>query len=304
MKRTIRIVFLTALFTALVFGCREGAITGGGSKAGQEGLITWEQIKTILAPGVEVSDERPYPDVLSEKEVLIKFIEHARQEGALHPSYYLYQENPELLDMKLEVPVLLYFIPYGTTHSYIIYGVSDDGEPLLELIVSAKVGTSMKEFETGRAVAIPSDQVPIEYSSHVITKREAAEIIKNQMPGKRTSEPLAIMGLRIEEARYSNRALFWYFTTEDEDEKGGGEEYILASGIKGWKLAPGGMSSRTAITIGPTDSPNLNWKKMARLDTPLRINERLNSLRSAGAMFNTVNPGHPEDVKITPVEWK
>ena len=295
MKRTI----LAAFFTTLVFGCRGGpGVTG--SKAGQEGLITWEQIKTILAPGVEVSDERPYPDVLSEKEVLIKFIEHARQEGALHPSYYLYQENPELLDMKLEVPVLLYFIPYGTTHSYIIYGVSDDGEPLLELIVSAKVGTSMKEFETGRAVAIPSDQVPIEYSSHVITKREAAEIIKNQMPGKRTSEPLAIMGLRIEEARYSNRAIFWYFTIEEE----AGEEYIFASIIRGWKQVPDRQNSRTAITIGPSDSPNLKWKKMARLDTPLRINERLNSLRSAGAMFNTVNPGHPEDVKITPVEWK
>jgi hypothetical protein len=125
------------------------------------------------------------------------------------------------------------------------------------------------------------------------------------MPGKRTSEPLAVMGLPIEDAPHSRNALFWYFTAENKDGQGAIEEYILSSAINGWKMAPWGMNSRTAITIGPSNSPHLKWKKMARLDTPLRINERLDALRSAGAMFKTEEYGHTrDDVKITPVEWK
>jgi hypothetical protein len=179
MKKTILIVLLTAFFSAVFFGCRGNGINAGGAKTEPEGPITWEQIQPYMAPGAEVSSERPYPDVLSEKEALIKFVEYARQIGALQPSFYLYRRNPKLMDLKLEVPILLYGLPYGTTELYHINGVNVDGEPLLEIIVSARVGTSMKEFERARAYADGSG--PDEYTSHQMNLPAASRGVLNRI---------------------------------------------------------------------------------------------------------------------------
>jgi uncharacterized protein YcfL len=83
---------------------------------------TWETVQDYMAPGATVSSERPINGILSEQEVLLRATEYASKKGMLHPSYHVYEDQPELLTAKIEAPVLIYnFTGYPNDDGGCIY---------------------------------------------------------------------------------------------------------------------------------------------------------------------------------------
>ena len=296
--------FILAVLTVTgCLACHVGPAESASTKETKT-AETWEAVQQAMVPGADASSERPYTDVLSEKEVLLKAVDYALKEGALNSSYYIYQENPALLTAKIETPVLLHFIPTGTTNAYLLTAVDTDGANLANFFVNASADTDINSFEFTREVS--TENIPDEQSAHRITKREAVRLIKNQFPDKQVSEPIALSGLRLEDSPYSNYGIYWYFTVNDESRSAGGtsEEYIIASEINGWKSIAGGLANRAAISGGSGGSPYLNWNRMARLDTPLRLFDKIEAARSANegrAAAPDPSAKPIEKVKFTPV---
>jgi hypothetical protein len=261
----------------------------------------WEIMRDhYMVPGAPVSDERPLPNVLSEQEVLLKAADYAILEGVLHPSYYAYEETPELMTAKIETPILLTDAVTGVPDTYMLTAVDDAGVLLAEVFVNSAVNTNGAKFENGRSFAIPNT------SFHHITKQEAVELIQAQFPGSTVSQPMAVYNLRLGEDPHSHRALFWYFTVDGNARSAAEEsgEYIIAAGIFGYRFISGGVSNRAAINTGRGGSPHLGRHRMAKLDTPLRLFNKLDAARAAGGASFTPSRYPDETVGFTPVPLK
>jgi hypothetical protein len=129
---------------------------------------TWAAIQQNMAPGADASSARPFSDVLSEQEVLLKAVDYAHKIGALDRAYYVYQENPALLTAKIESPLLLYNVSTGTTNAYLLTAVDTDGTTLINVYVRSAVDADIDSFEIFRIKSLVN--MP-EYSVHYITKR-------------------------------------------------------------------------------------------------------------------------------------
>ncbi|MDR0721832.1 MAG: hypothetical protein LBF75_03415, partial [Treponema sp.] len=238
----------------------------------------WEILQEYyMVPGAPVSNRRPLPNVLSEQEVLLKAADYAIAEGVLDPSYYAYQTNPALMDAKIETPILVTDSVSGDPYMYLLTAVEDTGVLLAEVFVHSSANAHDEKFEKGRGFGIP------ETSAHYITKREAVELIQSQFPDGTTREPIAVNNLRLGDNPHSHRGIFWYFTVSKNTRSTGeaNEEYILASGITGYRSIPGGVSNRAAINLG-RGSPHLDGYRMAKLDTPIHLFDKLETARAAG----------------------
>jgi hypothetical protein len=97
--------FMFCAFIVIVFASCGQNTTVLKNKTPEE---KWAIIQANMAPNVSVSAERPLPNVLSEKEILLKATDALAKEGAFDPSRYEYKENPALLAAKIETPILLY----------------------------------------------------------------------------------------------------------------------------------------------------------------------------------------------------
>jgi hypothetical protein len=295
-----RYVFFLLVSVVTVFtSCTGGTISTSGSQEEKTAEEIWEIIQKDLAPGAEVSKERPFSDVLSEQEVLLKAVDYAGKIGAGDPSYYLYQEIPALLTAKIETPILLHFVPTGTTSSYLLTAVDTDGTMLMSVWVNSSPDADMDSFELLRAFGLVN--MP-EHSTHHITKREAIHLSKRQFPDKQVSDPIAVLGLHLEDSPHSGNHAFWYFTVSDTSQSVSDmpEEYIISSIIDGWKNISGGLSNLSAISSGAGGSPHLKWNRMAKLETPLRIFERIEAARNDGGAAE-FTPDPVTKVKYTPI---
>jgi hypothetical protein len=259
----------------------------------------WEVMQDYLAPGTTVSGERPMPDILSEQEVLLKAADYAYKIGALDSSYYEYTNVPALLTAKIETPILVYNST-GYPATYMLTVVDDSEGFLAGAYVQPVVGTDEATFETTRFTRV--NALP-EQSGHYITKREAIDLIKSQFSDRIVSKPIAVAGLCLVDDPYSSTVIFWYFTTNDNQRgaSGGSEEYIIDSYIRGYKNSIGGVSNRSAISTGNGGSPHLDGARMAKLNTPLRLFEKLEAARSTGRSLNSVAAEPMEPIKYTPV---
>jgi hypothetical protein len=261
----------------------------------------WEIMREYyMVPGAPVSDERPLPNVLSEREVLLKAADQAILEGVLDPSYYAYEETPELMTAKIETPILVTDGNTGEPDMYLLTAVDDTGVLLATVSVNSAVNTNGTKFEYGRGFARPNT------SAHYITKREAVDLIRSQFPEAMTSEPMAVSNLRLGDDPNTPKVLFWYFTVDENTRSVTGEsgEYVIAADISGYRSIPGGVSNRAAINTGRGGSPYLGRYRMAKLDTPLRLFNKLNAARAAGGASFTPSRYPDEQVGFTPVPLK
>jgi hypothetical protein len=290
MKKFVFCAFIAVILAAC--GQKPGVYE---SSAPEEKLEILQEY--FMVPDAPVSNERPLPDVLSEQEVLLKAVDYAVAEGVLEPSFYAYEETPELMYAKVEVPILITNAATGVPDAYMLTAVDDKGSLLAEVIVNCATVTNGEKFEYERGFAISN------LSSHRITKQETVDLIQSQFPGSTISEPMMIGNLRLEDNPYSNRGFFWYFTVDDNARSAAdtGEEYIIEASIFGYRSIPGGVSNRAAINRGRT---NLSGYRMAKLDTPIRLFNKLNAARAAGGA-SVAPPTEPrEPVGFTPVELK
>jgi hypothetical protein len=261
----------------------------------------WAAVEGTMAAGAVPSNARPRADILSEQEVLLKAVDYLYSIGALDPAFYAYEEEPRLLTAKIETPVLLYF-PDGTPVSYFLIAVDEKGESLMSIFVRPGVDVNYDSFETGRSGIIPNK--PDDLKSHFITKREVIELIKTQFPDGVASEPVAVTNIFLEGVPFTNATVFWYFTVGGNERSAGTvlEEYIIASVIGGYITIAGGVANRGIISTGRGGSPQLGWERMARLDTPLNLFEKIEASNArvlAGG--DTAIPYQRAELKFTPV---
>jgi hypothetical protein len=261
----------------------------------------WELIQDYLVPGATVSNECPLPTVLSEQEILLKAADNAIKEGLLDSSHFAYQQYPALLTAKIETPILVTDAENGEPNRYLLTAVNDGGELLAEVGVYSTVNTTDTDFfgifGFTRANA----------SNHFITKQEAAALIQSQFPDSAVSEPMAITSLRLDDDPYSHMFFYWYFTVNDTARSAAdsSDEYIIASVIPGYTSIPGGVSNRAAIDYaGDRGDFHLKGYRMAKLDKPLRLFDKLETARSAGGASFAPSNYPAESVGITPVPLK
>jgi hypothetical protein len=295
MKRIIFCVFIAIAFAS----CGQEQNVFGNNTPSEK----WETIQAYIVSGAPVSNERPLPNVLSEQEVLLKATDVLIKEGALDPSYYEYQNNPALLTAKIETPILVFDAFTGVPNSYFLNAVDTDGISLARVTVSSVRDADEASFELGRSISGPNGSF-----THLITKREAAELIQKQFPDKAVSEPAAIYNLRLDDSQYSHGVLFWYFTVNDNARSAtnAGEEYIFEA-FTGGSDRSGGQPNRSAVAaldINLYSSPHLKGYQMVKLDKPLRLFDKLNTARSAGGASFAPSSYPAESVGFTPVELK
>jgi hypothetical protein len=159
----------------------------------------WDIIQDYIVPGAPVSNERLLPNVLSEKEVLFKASDFLAKKGALDTSYYEYQNHPALLAAKIETPILITDAGNGEPGWYLITAVDDNGVFVARMSFNSAVNASDEKFAGLQGFALPNT------SNHVITKREATELIQTQFPESTVSEPMAIENLRLEDDPSSHK---------------------------------------------------------------------------------------------------
>jgi hypothetical protein len=281
-----------AVFVVVVF-----VLVSCGSGGTKIATITLEEkleiIQSIMVSGVILSSVRPVTGILSEQEVMLKAADYAVKIGALDPSYYLYENDPALLTAKIERPILVYdFTGFGGSDgaTYLLNAVDDNGVNL----AGAYVRPVVEEDEDSFVIAtFQRADTFAEHSYHYITKREAVNVSRSQFPGKTVSDPVAIR-MRLAGKPYSHYTNFWYFTV------GNTVEYIIASIITGDAVYSGGVSNRSAISGGAgRGSPQLDGARMARLDSPLNVFDKLEAARSTGRSLFAVTAAQP--AKFTPV---
>jgi hypothetical protein len=255
-----------------------------------------------MVPGAPVSNERPLSNVLSEQEVLLKAADFAIAEGVLDPSYYAYQNNPALMDAKIETPILVTDAASGVPYMYLLNAVDDDGISLARIGVSSnRDDMSGASFVLGRSISEAGMA-----GAHIMTKREAVELIQSQFLDNIVSEPVLIDNLRLEgDHLHSHRGFFWYFAVGEDvrSAEGAVEEYVIDAGILGYRSIPGGVSNRAAINLG-RGSPHLDGYRMAKLDKPLRLFDTLETARAAGGASFAPSSYPTESVGFTPVPLK
>jgi hypothetical protein len=258
----------------------------------------WEIIQDYMVSGAPVSNERPLSNVLSEKEILLKATDYAIKEGLLDPSQPVLKNHPALLTARIETPVLVTDAENGEPGWYLLIAVDNDGVLLARMSFNSAVNASEETFSGLRGFSLPGT------SHHFITKQEAIELIQSQFPDSAVSEPVAIENLRLDDDPYSHMFFFWYFTVNDTALSAAGsvDEYIIASVIPDYTSIPGGMSNRAAIDFaGQRGDHHLKGYRMAKLNKPLRLFDKIETARSAGGASFAPSNYPAESVGITPV---
>jgi hypothetical protein len=294
MKKIILCVVIVILFTS----CGQVKTVFENNAPGEK----WEIIRDdYMVPGAPVSNERPIPNVLSEQEVLLKAADYANEKGIFDPSYIGYEIVPSLMTAKIESPILLIDAVRGEPESYVLTAVDVAGVFLADVGVNPAINASTDEFFGVFGFAIP------DALNHYITKREAVELIQSQFPDSAVSEPVAITNLRLDDDPYSHMFFFWYFTVNDSARNAAdaGDEYIIASVIPGYPAIPSGVSNRAAIDFaGQRGDIHLNGYRMAKLNKPLYLFDKLNTARAAGGASFAPSSYPAESVGFTPVPLK
>jgi hypothetical protein len=139
MKKLVSYGFIAIGFIS----CGETPVAFESRTPDEKRKIMREQYIVSDAP---ITDERPLPNVLSEKEVLLKAADAAIAEGVLDPSYYAYQINPALMDAKIETPILLIDANNGVPDTYIINAVDNNGITLARVFFSSNADVDEASF--------------------------------------------------------------------------------------------------------------------------------------------------------------
>jgi hypothetical protein len=267
----------------------------------------------MLPDGAVISDERVHPDVISEKEVLLKAAKIAEAEGYLDINNSLYtRDQPELLNAYIEVPILVHDLSIPTENaysaiSYLLNVVDKNGESLLDVFVNSDV-SSQENLDHGPIRASLS-HMSSELSRHYITKREAEELIKSQFPGQRYEGPIAAI-IKFDGNWHSKSTISWYFTVGNSTQRSVSEteeykEYLINILISDYRGLPDKLTSpsgRAAIDI-PLRNPSFIFdSRMVQLVEPIYFFDKLKGVKERRSTLPTKTM--PVSVRVIPVSLK
>jgi hypothetical protein len=220
----------------------------------------WEQIDGFVESDVGISDVRPLPNVLSEKEALVRGYSVLSKRGHFSPDNYMFSNAPILLTAKVERPLTIYgFGNNGWAGIYfILYAVAENGEVLIELSMSAEATLSDDELWSGGHSGYGHNEGYL--ARHYITETELIELVESQFDRAPDERPI-IVEINLAGVEHSNLTPFWYFTVD-------GVEYIVSIMVFNWNsvIAAGGLGNHAAIS-GDNGDWTIGWHRMARLDT-------------------------------------
>ena len=223
---------------------------------------TWKQIEGYVESDVGISDERPLPEVLSEKEILVRAYSIMLKRGTFSPNNEQFINAPCLLSAKVARPMAIYFFcDDGYAYmGYKLYAVADNGEVLILQDASAAAYLGDGELLAGGQSSYGHEEGWWAY--HFITETELIELAESHF-GRPPDERPILVQLSLAGHKYSYTTLFWYFTLDDE-------EYIVAVEVSNWNevAASGGVSNHIAISLpGYNGHGVIGGERMARLDT-------------------------------------
>jgi hypothetical protein len=169
------ILTVLSVSCAVLFGAceAEGVEKPVAASTYEEKLDT---ITPYLRPDLELSAERPRPDVMSEQEIAVRAFTYLWNDGMLSSTSYLLQEDPRLPAAKVQKPILCYnlsedygetfYIPGGVTNYEAIDTHGMAGSPDLYGRRMARIdGPAANFFEKIKAAsstyAIPNSPKPV-----------------------------------------------------------------------------------------------------------------------------------------------
>jgi hypothetical protein len=203
---------------------------------------------------------RPLPNVLSEKEVLVKAYSAMAKQGYFSLGNNMFSVEPRLLTAKIARPLMTYYFKNGWAGvTYRLYAVADNGEVLIEQDVNCIASAGEDEFLFGQSGYGNTSQ---EFAYHFITEGELIDLIESQFNSPPDETPI-IVKFRLDGSPYSGSEPFWYFTVGDV-------EYIVGATVFRWNItaAAGGVANHDAISLpGGNGIGVLGGERMARLDT-------------------------------------
>jgi hypothetical protein len=223
----------------------------------------WKGIEGYIESDVGISAERPFPNVLSEKEALIRAYSIMAKRGFFSPSNYMFTNAPCLLTAKVARPMLIYNFAGSIGQAVVFYrhyAVSDNGEVLIQQNSAATASLGDNELLSGGQSAYGHDDDWL--ALHFITEGELIELIKSQFGVDPDERPIIVV-LRLIKHPYSSSVPFWYFTVNDV-------EYIVGLHVFDWNLvsAAGGVANHAAISLPSGNGVGvIGGERMARLDT-------------------------------------
>ncbi|GHU25272.1 hypothetical protein FACS1894172_18820 [Spirochaetia bacterium] len=302
MKKIFTLIVISTL-TLVFFACQTKPFL---SKISSDTEI-WAVIVPALVEGAEISDTRPAPDILSEKEILIKCAKIAVEEGYLDPNNLIYtRDQPKLLTAHIETPILIYDLSDPLEYvqqpgSYLITAVDNNGESLLDVFVNPSIHTVENGHEYS-PIRITDTRDSSDLSRHYITKHEAQELIESQFPGQHYKGPTAIR-MEFEGDRYSKHYFSWYFTVSDSAARSGtggtSEEYLISALVFGYRALPAKLTapaSRSALDARTSLSGFTFYSRMVKLVEPVYFFDRLRNTQAGRPLSEPVPPS-----RVSPV---
>ncbi|GMO58859.1 MAG: hypothetical protein Ta2G_18860 [Termitinemataceae bacterium] len=257
-------------------------------------------IEPLLADGVVLSGERPFPNISSEQEVMLHAFDELYELGMLNTNSYEYSVDPRLLTAKIETPILVYnFLTDPATTYYFLTAVTDTGECLFTATFdSDPMITHMRNYSYGGSYQDERS------SKHQISEREVIELIESQFPDTAFENPI-LAHFRFYDTRAGKNERFWYFKLET------GDEYIISSLVMGaphlgWGYSgiEGGVKNHAGISKpGNGGSWNLEGERMAKLKRPINLFENLRINQDGITSRNIPNSLIPV-VEFTPLPLK
>jgi hypothetical protein len=259
---------------------------------------TWKQIDDFVESDVGISDVRPLPDVMSEKESLVRAYSLLSKRGYFSPDNYMFSNAPILLTAKAARPLTIYsFDNDGWAGIYfILYAIAENGEVLIDLSMSAAATLSDDKLWGGNHSGYGHDEGYL--ARHYITETELIELVERQFDKPPDARPI-IVEINLAGVKHSNSTPFWYFTVDDV-------EYIFALMVFNWNsvIAAGGLGNHAAIS-GDNGDWTIGWHRMARLDTRADFYKVIDENQNT-AMVDNLFPYTPpaEAFEWTPIPLK
>ncbi|MDR2802949.1 MAG: hypothetical protein LBB22_01505 [Treponema sp.] len=220
----------------------------------------WQYIQNYIESDVPISDVRPFPNVLSEKEALLKAYKVMYMKGYFSLNNSMFKTDPRLLTAKAARPLMIHYFMNGWAGvAYRLYAITDNGEVLIEQYINPIASDSEDEFLFGQSGYGRTSQ---EHAYHFITEGELIELIESQFDSPPDETPILIQ-FDLAGHPYNDSVPFWYFTVDDV-------EYIVGATVSRWNYtaAAGGIANHDAISKpGGNGIGSLGGERMARLDT-------------------------------------
>jgi hypothetical protein len=221
---------------------------------------TWKAIESYIESDVGISDVRLFPNVLSEKELLLKAYKTMSMRGYFSPDNHMFTVDPRLLTAKIARPLMIHHFLNGWAGvASKIYAITDNGEVLIEQEVNCIASAGEDDFLFGQSGYGRTNQA---YVYHFITEGELMELIESQFDSPPDETPIMVE-FKLAGHPYSDSVPFWYFTVGDV-------EYIIGATVDRWNYtaAAGGVANHDAISLpGGNGEGVLGGERMARLDT-------------------------------------